>query len=313
MEQVIDKINVVVFEVTSISGTVSREAGDDPKVFTAGSVRYINPDELKVFAASRQSANRACRNRGVRFLSGWAVPDEAVAPLVAELNPIAQRVEAAKAELIAGWDEKLRAWEELQPQVIPYRSRFPTKEHADRQTGARLSVYRIHPAAVQSEAKDGIQVEVSGLAGRVLQEIAQDVQDTWKPGATQASQRIKNLLNRLANKCRTLEFLGGNLGSMASFIEEAIRRLPTEGTIQGADFAVLAGILNILSSPEKMQNTSLMIESESLSSVEPLFAKPEEERDETETRNEDEAEPEETPVTATPAKTIASSEAWSSW
>lgn len=305
MEKIIDKINVVVFEVTSISGTVSREAGDDPKVFTAGSVRYINPDDLKVYAAARQQSNRACRNRGVRFLSGWAVPDAAVEPLVNELNPIAQRVESAKADLITYWSEKLRAWEVLQPQVIPYRGRFPTKAHADRQTGARLSVYRIHPAAVQSEAKDGIQVEVNGLAGRVLYEIAQDVQDTWKPGASQASQRIKNLLKRLANKCRTLEFLGGNLGSMASFIEEAICRLPTEGTIQGADFAVLAGILNILSSPEKMQSTSLMIESESLASVSSLFAKP----------AEDEPAvveiPEEAPDFVRPAKPSTSSEAWS--
>ena len=311
MEQVIDKINVVVFEVTGVSGTVSRDPGDDPKVFTAGSVRYINPDELKVYAASRQQANRACRNRGVRFLSGWAVPDEGVAPLVAELNPIAQRVELAKADLIAGWDEKLRSWQELQPQVMPYAGKFPTAEHTDRQTGARLSVYRIHPASIQSEAKDGIQVEVDGLAGRVLQEIAQDVQDTWKPGASQASQRIKNLLKRLAGKCRTLEFLGGNLGSTAAFIEEAIRRLPSEGPIQGADFAVLAGILGILSSPEKMQNTSKMIEAENLGAVESLFAKAE---DEPEIAHEITAElgiiTAESHA-AKPAKAETSTEAWS--
>lgn len=312
MEQIIDKINVVVFEVTAVSGTVSRDPGDDPKVFTAGSVRYINPDDLKVYAAARQQASRACRNRGVRFLSGWAIPDDSVEPLIAELNPIAQRVEAAKADLISGWDTKLRDWQELQPQVAPYAGKFPSAGHADRQTGARLSVYRIHPAGVQSEAKDGIQVEVDGLAGRVLHEIAQDVQDNWKPGASQASQRIKNLLNRLANKCRTLEFLGGNLGSTASFIEEAIRRMPTEGPIQGADFAVLAGILNILSSPEKMQATSEMIEAENLGAVESLFAKLD---DEPEIAHEITAElgsiAAESHATKPAAKPGTSSEAWS--
>jgi hypothetical protein len=314
MEQIIDKINVVVFEITSISGTVTRDAQDDPKVFTAGSVRYINPDELKVFMAARQNANRACRNRGVRFLSGWAVPDEAVEPLVAELNPIAQKVEQAKANLITGWDEKLREWEELQPQVIPYRSRFPTREHVARQTGARLSVYRIHPATVVSDAKDGIQVEVEGLADRVLHEIAQDVQSTWKPNATQASQRIKNLLGRLASKCRTLEFLGRNLGSMASFIDEAITRLPANGAIQGADFAVLAGILTILSSPERMREISETISGSSIAAVEPLFVKPDSESD---AETEDEAIDEDNqPVHKTAGQTpkpvnLNTTEAWS--
>lgn len=309
MEQIIDKINVVVFEVTAVSGTVSRDPGDDPKVFTAGSVRYINPDHLKVYAAARQQANRACRNNGVRFLSGWAVPDASVESLVAELNPIAQRVETAKADLIASWDDKLEAWQMDQPQVRPYAGKFPSAEHTDRQTGARLSVYRIHPASIQSDAKDGIQVEVDGLAGRVLHEIAQDVQDTWKPGASQASQRIKNLLNRLASKCRTLEFLGGNLGSTATFIEEAIRRMPTEGPIQGADFAILAGILNILSSPEKMQNTSKMICEAGFGAVETFFTKPPEVEPEEEP--EIEAMPDEILAPAPTARPATSSEAWS--
>ncbi|OZA27566.1 MAG: hypothetical protein B7X93_08815 [Hydrogenophilales bacterium 17-61-9] len=272
-ETVIEKINVVAFDVTAVSGTISRDPADDSKVFTPGSVRYIDPSHLKVFAAARQQANRACRNRGVRFLSGWAVPDNAVDTLVAELNPIAEKVENAKAELVTKWDETLRAWQELQPQVAPYKGRFPTAQHVSHQTGARLSVYRIHPAAVDSSAKDGIKTEVDGLAGRVLHEIAQDVQDTWKPGASQASQRIKNLLGRLANKCRTLEFLGGNLGATASFIDEAISRLPAEGAIQGADFAVLSGILTILSSPEKMESMSKMVADSGLVAAEGLFVK----------------------------------------
>lgn len=306
-ETVIEKINVVAFDVTAVSGTISRDPADDSKVFTPGSVRYIDPSHLKVFAAARQQANRACRNRGVRFLSGWAVPDNAVDTLVAELNPIAEKVENAKAELVTKWDETLRAWQELQPQVAPYKGRFPTAQHVSHQTGARLSVYRIHPAAVDSSAKDGIKTEVDGLAGRVLHEIAQDVQDTWKPGASQASQRIKNLLGRLANKCRTLEFLGGNLGATASFIDEAIRRLPTQGAIQGADFAILSGILSILSSTEKMEATSKMVAESGLVATEALFGKP------TALPMEEEFEAKagsDIPNHANPAKLTTSTEAW---
>lgn len=310
MEQVIDKINVVVFEVRSVSGTISRDPTGDTNVFTTGSVRYIDPSELKIYAACRQSANRLCRNHGVRFLSGWAVPDESVDKLVGELNPVAQKVAQSKADLVANWSGKLRSWQELHPEVLPYASRFPTSQHADYQIGSALSVYRIHPASHTSVAEDGIQAEVNGLAGRVLHEISQDVQDTWKPGATQASQRIKNLLGRLANKCRTLEFLGGNLGGLAAFIEEAIRRLPTTGPIAGPDFAVLSGILAILSSPEKMQATAKMVGEAGLAGADSLF-----DADETEPEAEAEAEaPAKAKVEAKePVPERNSPEAWGAW
>jgi len=279
-KEIIEKINVVAFEVTSVSGTISRDAADDPMIYTAGSVRYIDPKHLRAFAAARQAANRLCRTYGVRFLSGWAVPDKNLDMLVAELSKIAQEVELAKSSLGTNWDALVDEWKGLNPAVCAYSARFPSKEYADRQTGARLSVYRIQPqeAAVEHAAtamiQDGIQSEVKGLAARVLSEIAQDVQDTWNPSASAASQRIKNLLSRIQRKFQTLEFLGGGLGNLAAFVEQAIQRLPTSGGISGPDFAVLAGILGILSSPEKMAETARMVEASGLEATEDLFAPP---------------------------------------
>lgn len=144
-EQVIEKINVIAFDVTCVSGTISRESGSDATVFTPGAVRYIDPSHLRAFTSARQAANRACRARGVRFLSGWAVPDVSVAPLISELNEVALKVANAKTDLIQNWDTNIQAWVEGHPQVAGYRGRFPTKRHADKQTSASLAVYRIHP------------------------------------------------------------------------------------------------------------------------------------------------------------------------
>jgi hypothetical protein len=254
--KIIDKINVVAFDVNCVSGTISREASSDANIFTPGAVRYMDTAHLRVFTSARQAANRLCRSKGVRFLSGWAIPDESVDGLVSDLNDIANKVNIEKTILLSNWNENIRHWIDLNPQVDSYRGRFPSKEHAEKQIGASLSVFRINSVAVKSSAADGVQTEVKGLAGRVLNEIAQDVADTWKPGATQASQRIKNLLLRLENKCRTLEFLGGNLSAVAKFIDQGIHALPTQGAITGVDFMVLSGLLAILSSPEKMMSLS---------------------------------------------------------
>lgn len=155
-EQVIEKINVIAFDVTCVSGTISRESGSDATVFTPGAVRYIDPTHLRAFTSARQAANRACRARGVRFLSGWAVPDGSVESLVSELNEVALKVANAKTDLIQNWDTNIQAWVEGHPQVEGYRGRFPTKGHADKQTSASLAVYRIHPTAVKSDA-DSVQ------------------------------------------------------------------------------------------------------------------------------------------------------------
>jgi hypothetical protein len=264
MEKIIDKINVVVFEVNSISGTISRDtdSGDDAKAFTQGAVRYIDPLQLRVFAAARQAAQRLCRNTAVRFLSGWAVPDEALPRMVANLQPIAQNVETAKAELVANWDDLLERWRRQVPSVAPFAHRFPTAAYAAQGTSAKLSVYRIHPTPTDNLSslpiKDGLTEEVENLSTRVLQEIAADVQDTWKSGSTQATQRIRKLTSRISEKCKTLEFLGGNLGNLAGFIDEALARIPSGGVIAGADFAILASILSVLSSPERMKGISQM-------------------------------------------------------
>lgn len=263
-EQIIEKINVVAFDVKCVAGTVSRDARDDTAIFTPGSVRYIDPVHLRAFTSARQAGNRACRARGVRFLSGWAVPDESLTTLMTELNDIAKNVASAKVDLESNWTTYVDEWVGAHSQVEPYRGRFPNLNYVSRQTGASLSVYRIQSRPVESAAEDGVKTEVTGLANRVLCEIAQDVQDTWKPGAMQASQRIKNLLKRLSNKCRTLSFLGGDLGALSDFIDEAIRRLPTDGAITGPDFVVLSGILDILSSPDKMTNAASMAQSDGI-------------------------------------------------
>ena len=254
---IIDKINIISFDVTTVTGGISREASEDKNVFTAGSVRYIDPIHLRPFVAARQAGNRACRARGVRFLSGWAIPDVSVDSLVAELNDIAAGVKTAKHDLVANWDANKQHWLDINPQISSYKSRFPTAQYADRATDVSLSVYRIHPTAVKTNAEDGIGVEVKGLAQRVLVEISQDILDTWDPSQVQASQRIKNLLSRVANKFRTLEFLGGNLAVLAKYVNDAIERLPMEGPIKGDDYLTLAGVLGILSSPEKMAKTAI--------------------------------------------------------
>ncbi|MBZ0295831.1 MAG: DUF3150 domain-containing protein [Anaerolineae bacterium] len=263
MQEIISKLNVIVPEIRTISGTVSKdgESLDDANAFTAGSVRYIDPKYLRAFTTARQASIRACRQRGVRFLSGYAVPDESVAPLLAELAEITAKVNQEKIELMDKWGERLTEWEKEHPSVAKWKSRFPSASHAERQIGASVAAYKIEPKAdMPAAVEDGIASEVKGLAAQVIEEIAQDVRDTWKPGAVKASQRIKGLLRRITEKARSLSFLDGHrLGNLARLVEETIAKLPPTGAIEGNDFLVLSGLMTILESPRRMLEGNLTI------------------------------------------------------
>ena len=263
-DRIIKQLNVVVADVKSISGTVSRDdATDDEtkKIFTSGSVRYIDPTHLKIFLAARTAAARAGRAAGVRFLSGYAVTDDQLPDYLESLKEIGSGVEKQKTAVISNWKTLLAEWEAAHPDVARFRSTFPNVTHAMNGIGFSVSLYKINPSDRLIEGvQDGIKSEVAGLAGRVIEEIAQDVRDSWKPEAVKATQRIKGLLNRTKEKLRSLSFLdGGRLAELSVFIEDTIARLPTIGPIDGTNFLVLAGLMSILGSPEKMASGTLAI------------------------------------------------------
>lgn len=258
VKEILGRLQIVSFEVDSISGTVSR-SGEGNEWQTPGSIRYIDPALLRTWLSARQAAGRLCRMYGTKFLSGWAVPDVVVEPLCAKLAVIAQQCEASKQTLLTGWDEHISDWAKAHPEITPLSSRFPTMAQVNQRLGTRISVYRVNPDEVGSAAvaavpaaADGVAGGVRGLAAQVLDEIAQDVSETWKPSATSATQKIKNLLVRIGDKARTLAFLGGNLGAVASFVDEAVHSLPPEGVIEGPDFIRLAAIMGVLSSPTRI-------------------------------------------------------------
>jgi len=88
--------------------------------------------------------------------------------------------------------------------------------------------------------------------GQLAHEVAQDVRDTWSPKADGVTQKIRGLLNRVAEKCHSLAFLDGKVGRIAHFVDEIAAALPSNGRIIGRDFLMLSGLMEILSDPGRL-------------------------------------------------------------
>lgn len=272
IHELTEKINVVAAEVTTLAGSVNRDGNvSDDKVFMPGAVRYIDPKHLRPFTTARQAAWRACRARGVRFRDGFGIGDEALPGLLRELEKIGNDLNAAKERVVRQWPELLLQWEQQHPEIKPFSSKFPPQHYAEKHIGFAVSVMKIQPAEFKlTNVTDGIQCEIQGLAARVLDEIAQDVKETWCPKPVRgsiaaprekATQKIINgLLLRVVEKARSLSFIGGGrLAELATFIETTINKLPREGVIEGNNFLVLSGLMSILESPYRMANGELSV------------------------------------------------------
>lgn len=264
-QTIINLLNVVVADVTTFSGAVKRpENTEEPEVYTAGALRIIDPKHLRPFLAARQAVNRACLAMGTRFLSGYAVPDENLAQLLERLKEISVKMAEAKANLIGNYDNWIGEWADAHPAARnEILARAPKVAYADKQINFSLRAFKIQPqaeAVASVGCEDGIAVEIGGLAKQIVQEIAQDVRDSWSPDTEAASQRVRGLLKRVCSKARSLSFIDSRLGEIARFVETTAASLPTSGRIEGRDYLVLSGLLNLLVAPERLLTGPLAVD-----------------------------------------------------
>jgi len=255
IQEFIEKVNVVAVDAAVYSGKVSRDLADDPEVFTSGSLKVIDPALLRPFTAYKQAAMRACRNTGVGFLNGFAVPDSQVEPLLQVLSLFASKFEQARTEFLSKYLAAVEDWANAHPsQAAEIRSKAQTLSYVEKALRFGIGVFKVQPQAipVSLSVPDAIGHEVGGIVGQLAHEVAQDVRDTWSPKADGVTQKIRGLLNRIAEKCHSLAFLDGKVGRIAHFVDEIAAALPSNGRIVGRDFLMLSGLMEILSDPGRL-------------------------------------------------------------
>lgn len=246
--ELVGRLNVVMPEINVISGGISRgETGED--AFSSGQVYYIDRVLLRPFNTARAAMQRICRQRGVRFLSGYAIPDASLPAVLDELQRKREEIEVQIENFLSIMPEKMEEWRSAHPEIAPWEGEFPTVEQARKRLSVSVGVFKITP---DNEAGGDVLQEVAGLAGRALEEIAMDIRLSWEPKAPEVTQKARGIFRRAVTKLRSLLVIDPHLGEVADSIEQVLGTIPTEGKIAGKDFLVLTGLVNSLSSPRAM-------------------------------------------------------------
>jgi len=122
--QVLDRLVAVNLDVRIWSGRKKLTAEDlslgadvpPEDLVSLGSKRVCDPDAIKVFHRLKQQAERVCLTGGMRFLGGYAIPEERTETVSAELDALGETFARERATFVAGYGQAIEDWIALHPQ-----------------------------------------------------------------------------------------------------------------------------------------------------------------------------------------------------
>ena len=176
-----------------------------------GSKRICDPEDLRVFGTLKARAVSLLDRHGVRFLGGWAIPENQADAIVTELEQILQDFNAAKADFLSRYDESVREWIAKHPgweQII-----FDSTVSADyvrSRMGFCWRLYRIVPPDPADPVMVGLKDEVEGLGHTLFGEVSKVATEAWHKcfaGKTEITRKALSPLRTIHQKLSGLSFV----------------------------------------------------------------------------------------------------------
>jgi len=215
-----------------------------------GSKRICDPEDLRVFGTLKARAVSLLDRHGVRFLGGWAIPENQADVIMSELEQILQNFNAAKEDFLARYDESVREWIAKHPgweQII-----FDSTVSADyvrSRMGFLWRLYRIVPPDPADPVMVGIKDEVEGLGQTLFGEVSRAATEAWHKcfaGKTEITRKALSPLRTIHQKLSGLSFVEPRVSPVADLIHTAFEHLPKRGKIEGANLIMLQGLVSLL-------------------------------------------------------------------
>ena len=219
-----------------------------------GSKRIADPENLKVFSTLKSRAFCYLDRQGVRFMSGWAIPEAKAGDIVRELMDIRSEFQAAKDAFLADYDRSIDAWIAKHSQwgeII--RGSTVDPDYVRARMDFRWQMFKVAPLMQHDDStaisESGLAEEVTGLGSTLFDEVAHAAEDMWKKvyeGKQEVTHRALSPLRTLHTKLTGLSFVEPHVAPVAEIILSALNRMPKRGNITGTDLLMLQGLVCLL-------------------------------------------------------------------
>jgi hypothetical protein len=217
-----------------------------------GSKKVCNPQELRIFGTLKARAVNLLDRTGVRFLGGWAIPEDKADEIVAELTVIRGDFLAAKEQFLSRYDEAVRDWISLHPgweRLIGAST--VSADYVRSHIGFKWQMFKLLPPA-DDAVHQGLQEEVNDLGGTLFGEVAKAAMDTWKrcfEGKDKVTHKALSPLRSIHAKLAGLSFVEPRVMPVVDLLDTAFNRMPRRGHIEGSALLLLQGVVSLLRDP----------------------------------------------------------------
>lgn len=229
-----DDMNCFRLDVSMWSGRskLTRDDLKDPDAVppdalaSLGSLKLIDPDQLKIFNALKRRAIRACEAHGVTFLGGYVIAENRVADLDKKLVGIKQEYEQSVTNLVTKFNEQCEDWLNQNSQWAHIiRPRLPSPSDIAVKFNFDWTVFKVKPLATPSghgsssldSAKNNL---VDSSVDEVCRMLGESARNLLKTDRTEYTSQAFNSVDKAIGKCDELSFINPNLGVLSSFLKD---------------------------------------------------------------------------------------------
>ena len=230
-----------------------------------GSKRISNPDDMRSFGTLKARAVNLLEGNGIRFLSGWAVPDTRLPEIMRELAVIRDEFNTAKDAFLLRYDQSVQDWIAKHPQwgsIIAGST--VSEEYVRSRIDFRWQVFQVaQPAAVNATQNlDNLNDDIGQLGDTLFDEVAKAAGEAWTrcyAGKTEITRKALSPLKSIYDKLMGLTFVEPRVAPVAELLDTAFRSIPKRGAIKGSMLIMLQGLVSLLQHPQTLMEHGQMI------------------------------------------------------
>ena len=221
---------------------------------TLGSKRIAPPESLRIFGTLKARAFNFLDRHGVRFMSGWAIPEDKAADIVRELVSIRDEFAVAKTQFLTEYDKTISDWIARHAEwgsIIA--GSIVSPDYVRARMDFRWQMYKVAPLMEHQEEdavlQAGLTEEVENLGNTLFGEVSRTANDIWNrvySGKTEVTHKALSPLRTLHNKLMGLSFVEPHVVPVADIIHMALQRVQRKGNITGSDLLTLQGLVCLL-------------------------------------------------------------------
>ncbi len=254
------KIVVVVPRFSQWTGTRAMHEGDfsvglngklPPKEVTRslGLKAIIDTRHLRVFDRIKYRAEALLEGCGVRYLSGWAIPQEKSQEVFQRLDELVDQYEEEKRQFLTQYDSFVQQWanqhQEFSHEIL--EGKLDENAVAER-INADYESFRMQP--ISSEKAPALVRNLSGgLSSELIASVSKMARIFFKEsflGKTRANRKTVNAVWKIRERLQGLSFLNARLQPLIAKIDEVLVQMPDEGYFSGEPFWKLATLVKTL-------------------------------------------------------------------